>query len=174
MLILILAIAAIIGLIISVSKSIRFLRQEDTKSSSKWAWIAVSIVLVYALFALLYRKLFPSKLASNQILVGNKVRTLYVDTEAMQKVAEMSRAKQFEFVPLKTFTKDGVTFNEGQTYTGGYFNEHSELAPSLSNDFYVDNDKSTNYFKRILLITNTNSNTPNPEVRITNIPIFRV
>lgn len=81
MLLLILAIAAIIGLIISVSKSIRFLRNEDTKSSSKWAWIAVSIVLVYALFALLYRKLFPDKTTVLEIgrtkykLKANEVRS---------------------------------------------------------------------------------------------------
>lgn len=81
MLLLILAIAAIIGLIISVTKSIGFLRQEDTKSSSKWAWIAISIVLVYALFALLYKKLFPDKTTILEIgrtkykLKANEVRS---------------------------------------------------------------------------------------------------
>jgi hypothetical protein len=81
MLLLILAIASVIGLIISVTKSIRFLGQEDTKSSSKWAWIAVSIVLVYALFALLYKKLFPDKTTILEIgrtkykLKANEVRS---------------------------------------------------------------------------------------------------
>lgn len=185
MLTIILSIAAIIAIWVSVAKSIRYLKAENTKMAKKFAWIAVGIFLVFSVVIWLVNKFFVSTidglklgnvgLKDNQIrLDDGSIESLYVDNEAIKKVVEMSRAKQFEFVALRTFTKEGITFNEGQKYTGGYFYENSELPPRLSNDFLVDNDKATSYFKQILLITNYNPNTPNPEVKITNIPSFRV
>ena len=57
MLLLIFAIAALIGLIMSVSKTLRFLRQEDTTLAKKWAIISVVIILGYMLLAWIYKKL---------------------------------------------------------------------------------------------------------------------
>lgn len=57
MLLLILAIAAIFGTIISSSKSIKYLKAEDTKESKKWGLFAVGIVLTYLIFAWIYKSI---------------------------------------------------------------------------------------------------------------------
>lgn len=74
MLLLIIAISAIIGLIVAVSKSIRFLKLEDTKSSKKWAIVALVIVLVYLLISWIYKKIVGA--GTNEMLgdMGVKVR----------------------------------------------------------------------------------------------------
>lgn len=78
MLLLILAIAAIIGVIVSVSKSIKFLKLEDTQASRKWAFVAVFIVIGYFIVSFIYTKILVSSAKSIVGILGisNKKRVL--------------------------------------------------------------------------------------------------
>lgn len=84
MIFLIAGIAVLIGLIISVTKSLRFLREEDTVASRKWAFIAVGIVLVYALFIFIV-----NKLANQALQAGTSLQTYVgVQKKRILKIGE--------------------------------------------------------------------------------------
>lgn len=70
MILLILAIATIIGLVVSLSKAIRFLRNEEVSSAKTWGLIALTIISVFLIFVWLYKKI---KGTDNQTLISGNL-----------------------------------------------------------------------------------------------------
>lgn len=75
MLILILAIATIIGLVVSLSKAIRFLRNEEVSSAKTWGLIALTIISVFMIFVWLYKKI---KGGDNQTLISGNLGNTFI------------------------------------------------------------------------------------------------